>query len=191
MLKFFERVPFSKESKHLSEKHFMSRYEFLSATINENKYRTVAEIGVNKGQTTKYLLEHCDLKTYVLVDNKFNSKLEEELKEKDLIKKCYTCPEPVMIEKMNSIEVARKYEDSFFDLVFIDASHDYKSVREDILAWKDKVRERGILCGHDFFKSGDKPYSEVTSAVKSIFDWINLVSDESPGSDRAVWWRYM
>lgn len=169
----------------------MPRYEFLADMINRNGYKRIVEVGVDKGETTKYLLEHCDLRHYVLVDNKFNPDLEIELKEKGLVKKKPTCFRPVEILKMDSVEAAKRFRDKEFDLVFIDASHDYQSVLNDILAWKPKVRKGGIICGHDFFKSGDKPYSQVHSAVKKVFDWINLVSDESPDSDRCVWWRYL
>lgn len=36
------------------------------------------------------------------------------------------------------------------DFCFIDASHDYHSVKEDILAWRPKVKQGGILAGHDY-----------------------------------------
>ena len=49
-----------------------------------------------------------------------------------------------------STEAAKQVEDGSFDLVFIDADHSYKCVREDIAAWRPKVRRGGgILCGHD------------------------------------------
>ncbi len=48
------------------------------------------------------------------------------------------------------------------DLVFLDASHDYKSVKEDILAWYPVVQNGGILAGHDIhFPDVKKAISEI------------------------------
>lgn len=52
--------------------------------------------------------------------------------------------------RMPSVEAAATYADGCLDAVFIDASHDYESVRADILAWRPKVRAGGILAGHDY-----------------------------------------
>lgn len=50
---------------------------------------------------------------------------------------------------MNSREAAAIIEDGSMDLVFIDGDHSYSRATEDIALWRHKVREGGILCGHD------------------------------------------
>ena len=42
------------------------------------------------------------------------------------------------------------FDDASCDLVFIDGDHRYESVREDIRAWRPKVRPGGLLAGHDY-----------------------------------------
>jgi hypothetical protein len=51
--------------------------------------------------------------------------------------------------KMMSSEASSVIENGSADLVFIDGDHSYSGAREDIALWKSKVREGGILCGHD------------------------------------------
>ena len=62
-----------------------------------------------------------------------------------------------------------------FDLIFIDAAHDYKSVRMDIKAWRPLVKPGGILAGHDFNWEG------VRNAVE------DLVPDFKTGGG-FCWW---
>lgn len=50
---------------------------------------------------------------------------------------------------MTSQEAAELVVDNFFDLVFIDGDHSYLQTRNDIEIWRPKVRNGGILCGHD------------------------------------------
>lgn len=66
--------------------------------------------------------------------------------------------------KSTSIDAAGLYEDSSLDFVFIDAAHDYNNVKADIAAWLPKIKEGGILAGHDW---GHPP---VAQAVKDSLD---------------------
>jgi hypothetical protein len=39
------------------------------------------------------------------------------------------------------------------DFVYIDADHEYESVRADILLWRERVKPGGFIGGHDFSRS--------------------------------------
>ena len=52
--------------------------------------------------------------------------------------------------KMTSVEASLKFDNNSIDCVFIDASHDYQNVINDINAWYPKVKHGGIISGHDY-----------------------------------------
>lgn len=79
--------------------------------------------------------------------------------------------------RMYSMHAAKLYEDASLDMVFIDASHDYISVREDCDAWRPKVKPGGIIAGHDFDN-----YQSVNHAVKASFKGIPF------NVEGHVWW---
>jgi hypothetical protein len=87
------------------------------------------------------------------------------------------------IWRMTSVEAAARVPDHSFDFVYIDARHDYESVKEDLQAWCGKVRPGGILAGHDYV-DGDLPQGEfyVKSAVDEFFGarGIPVHSTEGP-----------
>ena len=56
----------------------------------------------------------------------------------------------VRLLRLTSVKAAKLFPDDYFDLVYIDADHTKESVKEDCATWLPKVREGGILCGHDY-----------------------------------------
>ena len=58
-------------------------------------------------------------------------------------------PNIIKIRK-SSVEAAKDFTDGSLDAVYIDASHDENSVREDIKTWRPKIKPGGVLSGHDY-----------------------------------------
>jgi hypothetical protein len=52
--------------------------------------------------------------------------------------------------RMTSLEAASKFEDNSLDFVFLDGSHHYEDVKDDINAWFPKIKNGGVLAGHDY-----------------------------------------
>lgn len=65
-----------------------------------------------------------------------------------------------------STQGAALFADRSFDAVFIDAGHDYQSVRADLQAWLPKVKVGGWIGGHDYRTS---KYPNVMRAVDEFF----------------------
>ena len=90
--------------------------------------------------------------------------------------------EPVSVDLMlvSSLEAVKAFEDGSLDLVFIDGSHLEPDVRDDITAWRPKVRAGGLLSGHDY---GWKDHPGVKAAVDAL---LGVVCHQE-----SVWWKVM
>ena len=56
----------------------------------------------------------------------------------------------IQLHRGFSHEKVDKFKDESMDLVYIDAEHDYDSVKRDIELYLPKIKHKGILAGHDY-----------------------------------------
>ena len=87
-----------------------------------------------------------------------------------------------------SLVAVNRFADSSLDFVYVDASHEYQDVLNDMNAWCPKVKAGGILCGDDFTSA----YPGVILAVKDFarlkgVDFVAWSASESP---RPQWFIY-
>lgn len=138
----------------------------LESILDKYRPKKICEVGCWAGKTTytfcKYLksnLKHSERGSVYCIDHFKGSEGTEleglaksfDVKKefKDNISK-YRFWDRVMLYPMSSEEAAEHFHDGFFDMVYIDASHLYEDVKKDINLWLKKVRDGGVMSGHDF-----------------------------------------
>lgn len=69
------------------------------------------------------------------------------------------------VYRMDSATAADRFDARSLDFVYIDADHSYDGCRRDILAWASRIKQGGILAGHDYYNN---PPFEVRKAVAEV-----------------------
>lgn len=111
-----------------------------------------AEIGVDKGEFSDLILKITYPSKLFLIDawgdtNRYHdglkelvyNKFEQEIKCKQ-IELCVGY----------STAVLPQFEDNFFDWVYLDTSHTYETTIQELNILKNKVKQNGIIAGHDY-----------------------------------------
>lgn len=70
--------------------------------------------------------------------------------------------------RMSSVEAAKHLSNVVPDLIYIDASHEFEAVYQDLTVWFPYVKGHGILCGDDW------GFPEVRQAVEKFAAEHNL-----------------
>ena len=149
----------------------------ILGTINTKDNLKIAEIGVYKGRGTSIwnviLINSSINYEYIAIDHFMGS--DEHEKGIDYYNMALTSLEPILdkikVVKNDSISESKNYNDSYFDIVYIDASHDYNSVMNDIKSWLPKIKKGGVMCGDDYLIPN---WPEVVKAVNDVFGESNV-----------------
>ena len=130
-------------------------FDFL---LKEKKDLVGVEIGVLAGTHALKMLELLDIKTLYLVDPYFlyKSKYESgelewnnEKWEKVAKEKLKNYKDKIIWINTTSVKAVVHFEDESLDFAYIDANHEYQFTLEDIELWTPKVKQGGIVGGHD------------------------------------------
>ncbi len=148
--------------------------------IREENFTKVAEIGVWKGGTTRKILKKLPdlVEEYWAVDPwEVMDEMERTRTEGRRTKwhwdeyHKYVCglmlhfPQ-LRVLRMTSEQASEVFPDGYFDMIYVDAIHTFDYLNADIGYWLPKVREGGILSGHDY---GGRRFPGVKEAVDKWF----------------------
>lgn len=152
-----------------------ARFVTLAKLANGFQWKRGAELGVSDGRTHLFLLENCPQLELIGVDvwDLAGIKLGPTASNERC--RCIYCAETKAgrrsstvqererlvragsvrwgrstIYKMTTVDAAKKVEYASLDFVFVDADHSMEGVRDDIAAWRPKLKSTGWMIGHDF-----------------------------------------
>lgn len=75
--------------------------------------------------------------------------------------------------RMSSVMAASQIPpDMRFDMIFIDAAHDYDSVKADIEAWRPRLAPGGLLCGHDYDNTVPMPGKNWEGVIRAVNELV-------------------
>lgn len=134
------------------------RWHTIAEWISGKEFTRGAEIGVKEGRFIRHMLETFpDLSMYAVDPWEDQEGHAEDYVGWDWgnIYSAYRdrvepFGERALELHMYSDQASKLIKNGVLDFVFIDAQHDYLSVRYDIDLWQPKIRPGGLICGHDY-----------------------------------------
>lgn len=119
----------------------------------------ICEVGVHQGANFRQLLTPNVSKAFGvdiwrntenLGENDNQNDQEELDRMYNFLTEFYKNDNRVEFIREFSVIAAEKFQDNYFDFVYIDADHTYEAVIKDLRAWYPKVKIGGIIGGHDY-----------------------------------------
>lgn len=104
----------------------------------------VAEVGVQTGQFSRYILDICSPSKLHLIDLDLVSHSIQEKFQQEIGLGM------VELHQGDSSSWLASFPDGYFDFIYIDGDHTYEGVKKDVQAAKSKVKEDGFLIFNDY-----------------------------------------
>ena len=136
-------------AKHIQNLQVMIDRETFLKMLPEQA--VVAEIGVAEGDFSQKILSITNPKILHLIDSwahderytNLRHQVEERFQEQIRSGR-------VFVHQGFSTNEMAKFSDDYFDWVYIDTGHDYEVTCKELEVCRKKVKENGIIAGHDY-----------------------------------------
>jgi len=140
-----------------------------------------AEIGVDRGRFSEYMLKYNEGMSLLCVDP-WRWKLRGEARYQSTLRRLAPYGERATVIRKDSFDAVHDVEDESLDFVYIDGDHTFDYVMTDIIWWAKKVRIGGMVSGHDYFRfrgAGVVPAVNIYTQQHGITKWF-LTDERCP-----------
>ncbi|MHA1987706.1 MAG: class I SAM-dependent methyltransferase [Promethearchaeota archaeon] len=164
----------------LSQKNINNLKVVLNRDIllkNLPKEGVIAELGVDKGDFSNKILSLTQPKKLYLIDiwDSERYSMDKMVYVKKRFQKEIDTGKVIIIRGTSEKELL-KFENEYFDWVYIDTAHTYEQTVRELDLCREKVKDGGIIAGHDYCQ-GDIKNAQAYGVVQAVnqfcikYDW--------------------
>jgi len=157
---------------------YKNTYDFLLSVIPDGGI--FVECGAWFGKSSSYLCDAAKERINIFIVDTWEGSLDENDPTNILAKKIDNVYDIFLSNmgdrkfkpiKKPSVDATLDFDNNSCDVVFIDMTHTYDQVKQDIKTWLPKIKNGGYIAGHDY----QKDWPGVVKAVNDIFGKNNLL----------------
>jgi len=169
------------QQRHLENaKLFASREELLKHFAPQLLHGAVAEVGVMFGDFSEVIvclvepgkfvaIDRFDAHMYPTIWGKSSAEIFKGMTHLEYYKRRLSiCKVEPVCETGDSWDCLARWPDESFELIYVDAGHDYESVKKDTQVAQQKIKSSGILIFNDYIK-----YSHFDDSFYGIIPAVN------------------
>lgn len=150
--------------------------DLIYATLISSK-SVCLELGVHRGKNAEKIVKYNPQKLYlidcwdcqrvnleeknIIIHSHAGANNEKQNKWYNEVKDKFANNKNVEVIKEYSHNACNKFEDNFFDFIYIDGLHDYKSVLQDLNIWRNKLKTTGVILCDDYTYNTDRGYGVI------------------------------
>lgn len=143
---------------------------------------TIAELGVGRGDFSQFLIDHVRPAKFVAFDlwnlheqpelwgDATSALFENKTQQQFFLSRFAAKSARIIVEDGPSYERLETYPDQTFDLIYIDAGHDYESVKRDAAVSIRKAKNNGVLVFNDYIMNDAGGAYGVVQAVNELLE---------------------
>ena len=146
--------------------------------LSENKEYKMIEIGSYMGESTMMFASSNLFKEIYTIEpfKNVDGKIEEFNQKNDynwdtIYNEFQTNTrffDNIILHKDFSYNVADKFEDKSMDFIYIDGDHSYEAVKRDLEMYLPKLKDNGVIGGHDYNKKNKLYIKNTIRAIDEI-----------------------